>query len=293
MKPLLQLLRPHQWIKNGFVFTGLLFVRGWNDPELLLQVVLAAAGFSLAAGGVYVLNDLADREEDRRHPVKRSRALAAGRVSTGSARLLAGGVVTAGLLLGYQVSLWAFLLLAGYLVLNLLYTRWLKRVVILDVFVLASGFFLRILVGTVGVEIPPSKWLVLCGIMLALFLGFGKRQAELLEARDGKYQGRDVLSRYSEKLLDSLLAVTCGGVLITYALYTVDEGTVLQHHTTVLIYTVPVVAYGLFRYLYLIQRRELGQDSAQEVFKDSHLLATVLLWLAAVLFILNESRPLT
>ena len=284
---MIRLLRPYQWVKNGFVFAGFLFVEGWHDPTLTFQVVVAAAAFALVASSVYILNDLGDRERDRRHPQKRLRPLAAGTISPAAALSLMGVTLVGGLALGYWVSSGTFLLLSIYLILNALYTKWLKRVVILDVFVLASGFFLRILVGTLGVGIPPSKWLLLCGIMLALFLGFGKRQAELMEMRSTGQAGREVLGQYSDKILESMLTTTSGAVLVTYALYTVDDATVLQHHTEALIYTVPIVAYGLFRYLYLLHHHEMGQDSSRELFTDGHLVGTLLVWLAAVLLILS------
>ena len=284
---LIRLLRPYQWVKNGFVFAGFLFVEGWHDPAMTLRVVAAAGAFSWVASSVYILNDLGDRERDRRHLQKRLRPLAAGTISPAEALSLMGVTLVGGLALGYWVSPGTFLLLSIYLILNALYTKWLKRVVILDVFVLASGFFLRILVGTLGVGIPPSKWLLLCGIMLALFLGFGKRQAELMEMRSTGQVGREVLGQYSDKILESMLTTTSGAVLVTYALYTVDDATVIQHHTEALIYTVPIVAYGLFRYLYLLHHHEMGQDSSRELFTDGHLVGTLLVWLAAVLLILS------
>ena len=284
---MIRLLRPYQWVKNGFVFAGFLFVEGWHDPAMTLRVVAAAGAFSWVASSVYILNDLGDRERDRRHLQKRLRPLAAGTISPAEALSLMGVTLVGGLALGYWVSPGTFLLLSIYLILNALYTKWLKRVVILDVFVLASGFFLRILVGTLGVGIPPSKWLLLCGIMLALFLGFGKRQAELMEMRSTGQVGREVLGQYSDKILESMLTTTSGAVLVTYALYTVDDATVIQHHTEALIYTVPIVAYGLFRYLYLLHHHEMGQDSSRELFTDGHLVGTLLVWLAAVLLILS------
>ncbi len=283
----IRLLRPYQWIKSGFVFAGFLFVKGWNDPAMTLQVVVAASAFALVASGVYILNDLGDRERDRRHSQKRLRPLAAGTISSGEAVSLMLVMMAIGLALGYWVSSMTFMLLSTYIVFNALYTKWLKRVVILDVFVLASGFILRILVGTLGVGIPPSKWLLLCGIMLALFLGFGKRQAELMEMRSTGQVGREVLGQYSDKILESMLTTTSGAVLVTYALYTVDDATVSQHQTEALIYTVPIVAYGLFRYLYLLHHYEVGQDASREIFSDWHLVVTLLVWLAAVLLILS------
>ena len=265
-KELIRLLRPYQWIKSGFVLTGLLFSKGWHDPTLTLWVLLAASAFALVASSIYILNDLEDREFDRQHPHKRSRPLAAGTISPKVAVLLMLPLMAAGLALGYWVSNDTLLLLSIYVVSNILYTKWLKGVVILDVFVLASGFILRILVGTIGVGIPPSNWLLLCGIMLALFFGFGKRQAELTAVRFTGQMGREVLQLYSNRTLDRMLSTTAGAVLVTYALYTVDEATVREHHTEALIYTVPVVAYGLFRFLYLLDHYKMGQDFSGDLF---------------------------
>ncbi len=287
IKERLRLLRPHQWIKSGFVFAGFLFVKGWHDPVLTLRVVMAAGAFAWVASSVYILNDLGDRERDRRHWQKRLRPLAAGTISPGEAISLMVVTMLGGLALGYWVSSMAFLYMVIYIILNALYTKWLKRVVILDVFVLASGFILRVLVGTVGVGIPPSEWLSLCSLMLALFLGFGKRQAELMAMHSTGQVGRAVLEDYSDKILESMLTTTSGAVLVTSALYTVDDATVSQHQTEALIYTVPIVAYGLFRYLYLLHHFEKGQDPSGEIFSDWHLLATLFVWLVAVVLILT------
>ena len=282
-----RLLRPHQWVKSGFVFSGYFFVERWSDPDLTMRVVVAAGAFSLIASAVYIFNDLGDRQRDRQHPEKQGRPLAAGTVSPRGAMGLMGVVSLCGLWLGFWVSLIALLCLFAYLLINILYGQWLKHVVILDVFAIASGFILRIMVGTLGVGIPPSKWLLLCGIMLALFLGFGKRHAELMATHSSKGVGREVLADYSDKILESMLTTTSAAVLVTYALYTVDESTVRVHHTEALIYTVPIVAYGLFRYLYLLHHHEVGQDTSWEIFSDRQLLLTVFIWLLTVLLILR------
>jgi 4-hydroxybenzoate polyprenyltransferase len=287
VREIIRLLRPHQWIKNSFVFTGYLFAKGWSNNELTLSLIIAVCAFSLVASGVYIINDLRDLERDKEHPEKRLRPLPAGTISFWGAIFCAIVVLPIGIGLGYWVSTKILYFLLSYVVINILYTYWLKRIVILDVFVLASGFILRILAGTLGVGIPPSKWLLLCGIMLALFLGFGKRQAELLVARSPDQSGREVLTQYSNKVLNSILTALSASVLVTYALYTVDQVTVHRHHTEALIYTVPIVAYGLFRYLHLIYYHEIGQDPSRDMFKDIHLVGTVLVWLFSVVLILG------
>jgi 4-hydroxybenzoate polyprenyltransferase len=283
-----RLLRPHQWLKSGFVFVGFFFVKGWQQPGLTETVLLAAAAFALIASSVYILNDIADRHSDRLHPRKQHRPLASGAVPLSLAAAMVVGSAAGGLLLGWLVSLMTVWLLAFYLVLSLLYNIRLKKIVILDVFTLSAGYMLRILVGTLGVGIPPSKWLILCGTMLALFLGFAKRHAEIV-ATGSNGGGRAVLSHYSEHILDLMIVTTAGVSLATYALYTVDETTVAFHGTEALVYTVPIVTYGFFRYIYLLHHHEVGEDTARELFTDLHLTATVIVWLATVLFIFHSA----
>ncbi len=290
-KDLIRLLRPHQWVKSGFVFTGYFFVEGWRVPGLTLGVVLAAVAFSLVASGVYVLNDIADRQSDRNHPKKWQRPVARGAVSVTAAIALMVLVVGTGFFIGDWVAFPVLVLLLLYFLISILYSYWLKHVVILDVFVIAAGFILRILVGTSGVGIAPSKWLLLCGTMLALFLGFAKRHAELRGVSASQESRRAVLEHYSEPVLESMMTTTGGAALATYALYTVDSATVAFHHTEALIYTVPIVTYGLFRYLYLLHHHDIGEDTAREMFTDWHMIGTLAVWVLTVLIILHQANP--
>src|SRR6266487_6494819 len=177
---LIRLLRPHQWIKNGFLFMGVVFGHGWNDARLVAETLVLFAAFCLVSSAVYILNDIADRDADRLHPHKRERPLARGEIGVGAPIALCVALALGGLALAATVSLPALLIATAYVVLNIGYSAGLKHVAILDVFMIAGGFMLRILAGTAGVGITPSKWLLLCGLMLTLFLGFGKRRAELL-----------------------------------------------------------------------------------------------------------------
>lgn len=285
--PYLRLLRPHQWVKSAFVFVGLLFGHVWHDPLLVQNVVLAAASFALAASAVYVFNDLSDRERDREHPEKRHRPLASGTVSVAQALLLAGVCLASALLLAYAASDTALLIVLFYVALNLAYSMGLKHVVLLDVFIIAAGFMLRILAGTLGVGIAPSYWLLLCGLMLTLFLGFAKRRAELnaLDGRGGSH--RQVLDDYDPLLLDQLTGICAAGAIVGYSLYTVSAETVAMHGTASLIYTVPFVIYGIFRYLFLLHRRGGGGDPAMALLKDAHLLAAIGGWLVTVIVLLG------
>ena len=282
----LRLLRPYQWVKSGFVFVGLLFGHGWQQPLLVQRVVLAAAAFALAASAVYVLNDLADRERDRQHPQKRTRPLASGAVSVTAALLLAGACLLGALLLADAASMTVLWIVIGYALLNVAYSLGLKHVVLLDVFIIAAGFMLRILAGTLGVGIAPSHWLLLCGLLLTLFLGFAKRRAELnaLAGRGGSH--RKVLDDYDPVLLDLLIGICAAGAIVSYSLYTVSAETVAMHGTTSLIYSVPFVIYGVFRYLFLLHRRSGGGDPTAALLQDVHLLIAFAGWVLTIVALL-------
>ncbi len=288
MSTYLRLARPHQWIKNGFVFVGVVFGHGWAQPGLVIDALLLFGAFCLASSAVYVMNDLADREADRLHPRKRLRPIAQGDVAPRAAAVFGALLAVAGLALAARVSLLALAIAAAYLVLNAAYSAGAKHVAILDVFMIAGGFMLRILAGTLGLGVAPSKWLLLCGLMLTLFLGFCKRRAEFGDAPAGEGAGarRASLDGYSRGLLDSLIAVSVGGAAIGYALYTVDRETVALHGTERLILTLPFVLYGLFRYLQRVYAQGGGADPAWELLRDPHLLAATAGWLLATGWIL-------
>jgi 4-hydroxybenzoate polyprenyltransferase len=286
MNQLLRLLRPHQWLKNGFVLVGLLFGHAWNDPDKVALAMAAFVSFCLLASGVYIFNDLIDREQDRQHPKKRLRPLASGTVSVQAALILATICLGGGLLLAFTRAGQAPWLFVAYLVMNLGYTLGLKHIVILDVFIIAAGFMLRLLVGTLGLGIAPSQWLLLCGLMLTLFLGFAKRRAELLALAEDSSGHRRVLEHYSPELLDQFITVAAAGTLVSYSLYTVSADTIALHGTAGLIYTLPFVLYGMFRYLYLLHRRGGGGDPAQELLSDPHLIIVSVGWLSLVFLLL-------
>lgn len=286
LSPYLRLLRPYQWVKSSFVFVGLLFGHAWADPVMVGRVITVAIAFSLVASAVYVINDLADRERDRLHPKKKHRPLASGAAKVTPALLLAGGCTLGGFMLAAQVSVPALLIVLGYLFLNLGYSFGLKHVAILDVFIIASGFMLRLLIGTWGVGIAPSEWLFLCGLLLTLFLGFAKRRAELGAMQGKAGHHRKVLDDYDIPLLDQMIAVCTGAAIVSYSLYTVSPDTVAQHGSKQLIITVPFVLYGMFRYLFLLHRKGGGGDPAAELLRDRHLLLAGLGWVVTVMGVL-------
>lgn len=284
--PLLRLLRPHQWLKNGFVFVGLLFGHAWTDPVKLGQALAAFAAFCLLASAVYVMNDLIDREQDRLHPKKKKRPLAAGTVSGPAALSLAAVCLLAGGTIAWQFAGSAPWIFFAYVALNIGYSFGLKHVVILDVFIIAAGFMLRILAGTLGVGIAPSHWLLVCGLLLTLFLGFAKRRAELKALEEDAGSHRKVLDDYDPVLLDQFITLCAAGTVVTYSLYTVAPETVAMHGSQWLIATVPFVVYGICRYLFRLHRRGGGGDPAADLLADPHLIAAFVGWFATVLLVI-------
>ena len=282
----LRLIRPHQWLKNAFVFVGVLFAHAWTVPELLLAACAAAGAFCLAASAVYIVNDFADRERDRAHPKKRHRPLASGRVTAGAALGVAAVLALGGLALGYAASPVVAALVGLYAVMNLAYSYALKNVVILDVFVIAAGFILRILAGTLGIGIAPSQWLLVCSLFLTLFLGFTKRRSELLSVGSDFLIHRKALLHYNAQLLDKVIGICAGAALLSYSLYTMSPATTRLHATENLIYTIPFVAYGMFRYLYLLHAKHAGTDTSSELARDPHLAGTVICWAAATIWLI-------
>jgi len=283
----LRLMRPHQWVKNAFVFLGVLFGHAWRVPDLVLAAVLAAAGFSLVSSAIYIVNDYADRERDRLHPKKRERPLASGRVSGARALAFSALLACAGGALAWSAGPAVLAIVAGYAAMNIAYTFALKNIVILDVFIIAAGFLLRILAGTLGIGIPPSKWLLVCGLFLTLFLGFTKRRSELLAVSADYVTHRKALLHYNPALLDKMIGVCAAAVLMSYSLYSMSAETVRLHGTENLVYTIPLVAYGIFRYLYLLHAKQAGADTSRDLARDPHMLITVLAWCIATALLIS------
>jgi 4-hydroxybenzoate polyprenyltransferase len=286
-RDLLKLMRPHQWAKNAFVFIGLIFGHAWNSPPLVVAAVLAATAFSLTASAIYIVNDYSDRARDLLHPSKRHRPLASRRVGPRAALGLAAILALIGGALALAAGKYVLLVVASYAAMNLVYSFGLKSVVILDIFVIAAGFMLRILAGTLGIGILPSQWLLFCGFLLTLFLGFTKRRAETLSLSAGSLTHRDVLSAYSTEMLDKLISICAGCVIMSYSLYTMSPDTARIHGTSGLIYTVPFVIYGIFRYLYLLHRKGAGTDTARDLGRDPHMLVVVAVWLVTTFWLIS------
>ena len=279
---LLRAMRPHQWAKNLAIFAPLVFSR---KLEALLVGVAAFAAFCLAASGNYVLNDVVDAEKDRRHPRKRHRPIAAGHISIPTAIGFAALLEAVGLAAAFLIDVQFGAVLAGYLALMAAYSHWLKRLVIVDVFVIAAGFVIRVMGGAIAIDVEISQWLILCTIFLSLFLGFCKRRAEVVLLEAGGAHHRRTLAEYSAPLLDQMIGI-CGAASATcYALYTLDATTVEKFGTRNLVFTVPFVVFGLFRYLYLVHQRKEGDSPTTLLFTDKTTWTNILLWFVVVLVI--------
>ena len=285
-KDVLQLLRPQQWVKNGVVLAGLIFSGSAHDTHKMLVALAATGIFCLLSSAVYIINDLADIEADRNHPVKALRPIAAGRVAPRAALLAAIALAVVALGLAFLLGLPFLGVAAGYLVLNLFYSFWLKHIVIIDVMCIATGFVLRAVAGAVVIKVIFSGWLLIASFLLALFLGFGKRRHELILLENGGVDHRRILKQYSSYFLDQLIGVVTPAVLVCYLIYVISPEVTQKLHTQYLYLTVPFVIYGIFRYLYLIHQEERGGSPTEILLTDRPLLATVLLWLVTVLLLL-------
>lgn len=281
-----KLARPRQWVKNTFVLPGLIFGHALDDPEKVTAALLATLAFCLMSSAVYVMNDLFDRERDREHPDKRHRPIASGVIGPRAGALFGFSLAACALMLGFAASPMVAAILAGYGLLNVGYSLGLKRVPVVDVFIIAAGFMLRILAGTVGIGIEPSRWLLLCGFLVTLFLGFAKRRAELIRLADDAGKHRPVLESYTESFLDAAILVCASGMLVAYGFYTVSMDTFVQHGTDLTL-TLPFVLFGTFRYLFLLRHRGGGGDPSNELLDDRWLLGSAAGWAATVVLLIG------
>jgi len=286
---LLSSLRPRQWIKNLFVFAGVIFSQQMLTP-LLWTAVAAFAIFCGLSGAMYLFNDVADAARDRLHPTKRFRPIASGRLSRRTASV-AGALLLAGsLAAAFRINVPFGLVALAYGVLLTAYSVWFKHLVILDVLTVAAGFVLRAVAGAVAVDVEISGWLLICTILLALFLALGKRRHEYRSLARDASSHRPILAEYSEGFLDQMISVVTASTVTAYALYTMSPETVAKFHTRLLPLTLPFVLYGIFRYLYLLYRRDLGGSPSDLVVGDRALLLDALLWMLATFAIIYGAR---
>ncbi len=294
---LLVSIRPEQWTKNLFVFAALLF--GGADVTNGMQLPsMVAIGRSIAAfvvfcglsGVVYLVNDVADREGDRRHPLKARRPVASGDLSTTAALVAAAVIGAVALVFAFSLNVRFGLVSAVYVALLGAYSKRLKHVVILDVMTLAIGFVLRVVAGAVVIDVQISHWLLVCTILLALFLAMSKRRHELVLLADGAIEHRRILGEYSPYLLDQMIGVVTASTLIAYIFYTISPETQQKFQTQWLGLTIPFPLYGIFRYLYLVHQKDGGGSPTTMLVNDRPLLACVALWAIAVVIIIYHPR---
>ena len=283
-------MRPEQWLKNGFVLAPIVFSGLIGDPDAWLRTLLAVAAFCAASSAVYLVNDVIDREADRSHPIKKSRAIASGEISVTTALVVAVVLVAAAAAVAVWLGGWFPAVVIAYVALVLLYSVALKRAVFLDVLVVAAGFVLRVVGGAVAIDVPVSRWILLVAYLLALYLALGKRRSELALLGEEAGHHRVVLGHYTLPMVDQAISVVLGATVVAYALYTVAPETVAKVGSEGLLATVPIVLYGLFRYLYLLHRHELGGSPTKALLTDRPLLVCVIVWLAVAAAVINAAR---
>lgn len=287
----IELIRPKQWVKNLFVFAPILFAGKLMDFPMLMTNILAFIAFCFVSSSVYVLNDIVDVESDRVHKKKRYRPIAAGYVTVGQAKVLFVLLLLLTFLISIKLPYLFLVTILAYLINNLLYSFKIKNVVLLDVFSISIGFILRVIAGAVAIEVSISSWMIITTIFISLFLGISKRRAELSGPnQENLEKQRKVLSDYDVVFVDQLNTIAATGTIISYAMYTVSDKAISAFHSDKLIYTTPFVLYGIFRYLYLLHQKNLGESPTTIVTKDIPIIINSILWLLVCALIIYKSK---
>lgn len=279
IKNILYSLRPKQWIKNFFIFLPLIFGKQLFEINLLLKTCLTFSYFSLAAGAVYIINDIYDYQQDKHHATKKLKPIASGKVTIGQAKTAAIIIGALSLTGGYALESFLGHVIAVYMLLNLAYSKFLKHIVIVDVFCIGLFFWLRLIAGGIASGVHLSHWIIIMTILLALFLGFNKRRQELRLLGNKAQAHRSVLLKYNRYFIDQMIAIITSSIVVAYLLYTFDDITVQKLGHTNLMYSIPFVYYGIFRYLYLMHRLPKEGDPTRVLLKDKPLLINLFLWL--------------
>ena len=291
MRAVVRLLRPEQWLKNFFIFAPLIFSKHLFMGDYVWTAAQAFLVFSLLSSTVYVFNDIADREADRLHPTKRNRPIAAGKISISQALTIAVVLLLVISVLMTTMNAKFLFIAAVYFVLNLGYSFFLKRVILVDVFIVAAGFMLRVLAGAFAINVQVSEWLVLCTLFVSLFLSISKRRGELMLVKNSEnYEGRAVLRGYDLEFLDQMMTIAASGMAISYALYTVAERTISIFGSSNLIFTTLFVLFGIFRYLYLIRVRRTEDNPTRMLTTDPVTVINVAAWFGVCVLIIYFSE---
>lgn len=288
--PYFTLLRPYQWLKNVLVFSGLIFSTSLLKTDVFLTSLAAFIIFCFGSSSVYILNDLRDVNLDKSHPEKKKRPIASGEISKHEALVIMAILLTATLVSAYFLNKNFLILISIYLLINIVYSFGLKNVVILDAFLVASGFLLRVYAGCIVIGVDASPWLFICTLSLALVISFGKRRNELNILRDQAKNHRETLHLYDNQLLDIILTISSATAIGTYSLYTMAHETVERFGSQRLIITTLFVMYGLFRYLHLIYSHNLGGDPVKHLVKDIPSVINGIAWLLSVVYIIYGTK---
>ncbi|HXG38975.1 MAG TPA: decaprenyl-phosphate phosphoribosyltransferase [Bacteroidota bacterium] len=287
LKATLSILRIPQWIKNFFLFAPLIFSKHLFEPGYFWKEVVAFTVFCLISSTAYVINDIADRDVDQRHPIKRTRPLAAGTLTIPAAIALALVLLVTSVVLAKDLPVNFQMIATLYIVLNVAYSFWLKHVILLDVFIVAAGFMIRVLAGAYAIDVATSHWLVLCTLFVSLFLSTSKRRGELVMSQQLEgYEGRAVLKQYDLTSIDQIMTVAAAGMAISYALYTVSERTVTMFGTENLIFTTVFVLFGIFRYLILIKTKPMEDNPVRLLLGDLLIMVNIFAWFLTCVMII-------
>jgi len=282
---ILKAVRPHQWVKNLFVAAPVVFAKKIGDPSSDLRAAAAFGAFCLLTSAVYLVNDLVDLEKDRAHPIKRNRPIASGKLKPEVARALAGlfalAALGSGLALGWPFALTA----AGYLALNAAYSLRLKRIAFVDVACISVGFLLRVLAGAFAIGVPPSRWLLVCTLLLSALLGFGKRAHELRISGDSGHKQREVLGDYDPQVLRVLLIVLGVATAAAYTIYTRTQHTNELFGGGQLLYTVPFAVFGIYRFIRIVNRTDRAESPTDSMLRDPWFVVNLVLYAATVVAI--------
>jgi len=281
LKELFVSMRPKQWYKNFIIFVAIVFSFNLLEFYLWFEVVLAFVVFCMLSGVSYLVNDIIDRDRDRLHPKKMHRPIASGKLNVSYAKIAVFLFLFLSLVLSYYVNLLFFFVAFSFILLNLSYTFYLKRFVLVDVLAIASGFVIRAIAGAVAVNVDISPWLVICVFLLALFLGLGKRRHELVLMGVDSKSHRAILENYTRYMLDQMISVVTGALIISYMFYT------FMAADRLIMVTIPVVIYALFRYLFLVNLKDAGGEP-QMIFRDGGMVVSLVVWAFLVVVILYK-----
>lgn len=286
MQHLMLALRPKQWVKNLFIFLPLIFGKKLFIFPTNIELIIAFVLFSITASVVYIMNDILDIDKDRLHPIKALRPIASGNVGLGRAKVVAAVLGTISISCSLIMNTYFGLISIIYILLNIFYSKIFKEIVIIDVFCIGLFFLLRIIAGSVMAGVEMSHWIIMMTVLLALFLGFTKRRQELELIKSGTHLHRVVLTKYSTYFIDQMIVIITSSIVVVYMLYTIDARTIAEFGSTHLLYTIPFVYYGIFRYLYLIHKLSRDGDPTVILFTDNKMQINLVLWFIACVLVI-------